>query len=156
MSMAARYRLLAGWARRPCAGLSLVASVRVFLRRRTLDRLLAAGGDPSWDPDLGVRAAQITSWRERHLLADSLESAVSETHRPPRWSCAAPLDRRAVRAAAPGLLALAAELEAACPAAAEGVALTKQLVTEAGSPLYAPGDPDALREIARVARSALS
>jgi hypothetical protein len=155
MSLAALHRLLPAWRRRPRPGLSSVARVRVFLRRCTLDRLLAAGADPSWDPDLGLRAAQVTSRRRRRLLADSLESAVSESHRPPRWSCAAPLDRRAVRAAAPGLLALAAELEADLSPVAEGVALTAQLVTDANSPLFAPGDSDALREIARIARSAL-
>jgi hypothetical protein len=155
MSLAAPHRLLAAWPRRPRQGPSLVVRVRVFLRHGTLDRLLAAGGEPSWDPALGLRAAQVTSWRKRRLLADSLESAVSEAHRPPRWSCAAPLDRRAVRAAAPGLLALAAGLEADPRPAAEGVALATQLVTDAGSPLYAPGDSDALREMAGIARSAL-
>jgi hypothetical protein len=155
MSLAAPHRLLAAWPRRPHPGSSLVVRVRVFLRRGTLDRLLAAGGEPSWDPELWLRAAQVTSCRKCRFLAHSLENAVSEAHRLPRWSCAAPVDRRAVRAAAPGLLALAAWLEADPRPAAQGVALATQLVTDAGSPLYAPGDSDALREIAKIARSAL-
>ena len=155
MSLGEPHRLLAAWPQRPRPGPSLVVRVRVFLRRRTLDRLLAAGAEPSWDPELRLRAAQVTSWHKCRLLAHSLEDAVSEAHRLPRWSCAAPLDRRAVRAAAPGLLALAAGLEADPRPAAQGVALATQLVTDARSPLYAPGDSDALREIARVARRAL-
>jgi hypothetical protein len=121
-----------------------------------LDRLLAAGGEPCWDPEFGLRAAQVTSRRHRHHLADSLENAVAEAHRVPHWSCAAPLDRRAVRAAAPALLALAAGLKADPRPAAEGVAVASQLVTDASSPLYAPGDGDALREIAGIARGALA
>jgi hypothetical protein len=155
MSLAAPHRLLAAWPDLLRPSPSLVVRVRVFLRRGTLDRLLAAGGEPYWDPEFGLRAAQVTSGRKRRDLADSLESAVSEAHRPPQWSCAAPLDRRAVRAAAPALLALAAGLKAELRPDAEGVALATQLVTDASSPLYAPGDSDALREIARTARSAL-
>lgn len=66
-----------------------------------------------------------------------------------------PLDRPAVRAATPELLALAAGLEAQAAPAPEGVALAEQLVEDAGSPLYAPGDERALRDCAKVARMAL-
>jgi hypothetical protein len=127
----------------------------VALRRRSLDRLLAAGGNPSWGADLGLRAQQLTRWRTRHALAQNLEHTIDDAQRPPRWSCAAPLDRPAVRAATPELLALAARLEAEDPPAPEGVALAEQLVVDGSSPLYAPGDERALRESARLARRAL-
>jgi hypothetical protein len=78
-----------------------------------------------------------------------------EANRPPRWSCGAPLDRRAVRAAAPTLLALVAALAAEAGPAAQGGALAAQLVSDADSPPYAPGDRDALREIAAIARRSL-
>jgi len=89
-------------------------------------------------------------------LALSLDAAVSEAHRPPRWSCAAPLDRPAVRAAAPALLALAAGLSADIRPGAQGVELAKQLVRDSSSPLYAPGDEHGLREMAQIARRALA
>jgi hypothetical protein len=120
-----------------------------------LDRLLAAGGDPCWDPELALRAAQVTAADRRRALAKSLERAVCDAHRPPRWTCAAPLDRNAVRAAAPALRALAAGLTEATAPAPQGVALVEQLLRDAGSPLYAPGDEDALRECARIAGKAL-
>ena len=134
---------------------SLTLRLRVFAKRRMLDRLLAAGGDPSWGPEFGLRAAQLTRWRKCHALAEGLERTVSEARRPPRWSCAAPVDRPAVRAATPELLALAAGLEGEAPRAAQGVALAEQLVEDGSSPLYVPGDEELLREIARLARRAL-
>jgi hypothetical protein len=128
----------------------------VFLRRATLDRLLAAGVDPSWTPELELRAAQVTSRRKRRPLARSLDTAVSDAHRPPRWSCKAPLNRPAVRAAAPALRALAADLAADVRPGAQGVELAKQLVTDSSSPLYGPGDEEGLREMAQIARRALT
>jgi hypothetical protein len=129
--------------------------VRVFLRHGTLDRLLAAGADPSWDPQLTARAARLTAAGRRRTLARSLEHALRDAHRRPRWSCAAPLDRRAVRLAAPELRALAAELSHEAAPAPQGVALAEQLLREPGSPLYAPGDEEALRAAALIACEAL-
>jgi hypothetical protein len=153
--MAASVRLGAARLRRsdPHAPWSLRA--RVFVRRGKLDRLLAAGADPSWDPELGLRARQITIPRRRRTLAESLERAVWEAHRPPRWTCTAPLDRRAVRKATPELSALALDLTLEAAPAAEGVALATQLLRDPDSPLYAPGRGEALRVGAVVARRAL-
>jgi hypothetical protein len=128
---------------------------RVFVRRGKLDGLLAAGADPSWDPELGLRARQISAPRSRRALAESIERAVWEAHRPPRWSCTAPLDRRAVRKATPELSALALELKVQPIPRAQGVALTTQLLRDPDSPLYAPGAEEALRTGALVARRAL-
>ena len=155
MSHAVPHRLSAAVSGRSRPRAPLLLRLRVFFRRGTLDRLLAAGGDPSWGPDLALRAAQLTASRKRHALAENLQRTVSEAQRPPRWSCAAPVDRPAVRAATPELLALAARLEAETPHTPQGVALAKQLLVDAGSPLYAPGDADALPEIAGIARRAL-
>jgi hypothetical protein len=121
-----------------------------------LDRLLAAGADPAWDPELGIRAAQITAAKRRRALAVALEAAVRDAHRPPRWSAAVPLARGAVRAAAHELHLLAESLVETAAPAAEGVALAKQLVTDPSSPLYAPGDHHALRAAARIGHRALS
>jgi hypothetical protein len=130
--------------------------VRVFIRRGMLDRLLAAGADPSWDRDLALRAAQVTAPRRRRGLAKSLVRAARDAHRPPRWTCAAPIDRSAVRATTQELRALAADLSQDAAPAPQGVTLAEQLLREPGSPLYAPGDEGALRESIRLTRRALA
>jgi len=147
MSIAASHR-----SARPRA---LGLRARVFLRRGMLDRLLAAGGDPCWDPELALRATQVTARGRRRALAESIERAVRDAHRPSRWTCAAPLDRRAVRAAAGELRTLAACIADAAAPAAQGISLAGQLLRDPCSPMYAPGDEDALREGARIARQAL-
>jgi hypothetical protein len=129
--------------------------VRVLLRRGRLDRLLAAGSDPCWHPELELRAAQVTARRRRRVLAKSLERVVRDAQRPKRWACAAPLDSGAVEGAADELRALAAGLVDRNRPAAQGVFLAEQLLCDPASPLYAPGDEDALRAGARIARQAL-
>lgn len=102
-----------------------------------------------------MRAAQITDLHSRRALADRFARAVCEAHATPRWSCAAPIDRPAVRGASPELRALAAGLTLAVPTAAQGVALASQLLRNPWSPLYRPGDEHALRVGAEIARRAL-
>jgi hypothetical protein len=153
--MAASARLGAARLRRPDPHAPWSLRARVFVRRGKLDRLLAAGADPSWDPELGLRARQISAPRRRRALAEGIERAVWEAHRPPRWSCAAPLDRRAVRTATPELGTLALELAIQPAPAAQGVALATQLLRDPDSPLYAPGAGEALRIGAVVACRAL-
>ena len=133
----------------------LALRARVFRRRATLDCLLAAGADPSWDRELALRAAQIGAPRSRRALAASLQRAVWEAHEPPHWDCRAPLDRRAVRAATPELSALALELTLEAAPAAQGIALATQLLRDPRSPIYAPGGEEALRAAAVIARRAL-
>ena len=132
---------------------SLAVRARVFARRGTLDRLLAAGADPSWDPELALRAAQLTAPRRRRALAENLIRVARDAGRPARWSCAVPLDRGAVRQAAPELRALAADLRD--QPAPQAISLVEQLLRDPGSPLYAAGDADALRRSVRIAREAL-
>jgi hypothetical protein len=135
---------------------ALQLRARVFARRGTLDRLLAAGMDPAWDPELRVRAAQITAARRRCALSASLQAAVRDAHRPPQWTAAVPLARSAVREAAPELRVLAECLAGIAAPAPEGVALAGQLIRDPSSPLYAPGSPEALRAAARIAHQALN
>jgi hypothetical protein len=132
-----------------------LAAARVFARRRALDGLLAAGADPSWDPELELRAKQIGAPRRRRALACGLERAVREAHEPWRWTSAVPPDRGAVRAAGAELRALAHDLAEQPAPAAQGVALAAQLLCDPVSPLYAPGGGEALRDGAEVARGAL-
>lgn len=154
--MAAAARLGAALPGRSDPHTPLALRARVSVRRGKLDGLLAAGADPSWDPELGLRARQISAPRRRRALAESIERAVWEAHRPPRWSCTAPLDRRAVRTATPELSALALELTIQPAPRVQGVALATQLLRDPDSPLYAPGAGEALRIGAVIARRALS
>ena len=150
----AQQRASAG-TRPPGAPDALRLRMRVFVRRGTLDRLLAAGMDPAWDPELRLRAAQITAPKTRCALSASLQAAVRDAHRPPRWSAAVPLARGAVLAAADELRLLAGCLAEPTAPAAQGVALAGQIVRDPCSPLYAPGSPEALRAAARIAHRAL-
>jgi hypothetical protein len=134
---------------------SLELRARVLVHSGSLDRLLAAGADPSWAPDLRFRAAQITDPHWRRALADGFATAVCEAHAAPRWSCKVPLNRAAVRAAASELRALTASLRFGAAPAAQGVALASQLLREPASPLYLPGGPETLRIGAEIARQAL-
>lgn len=135
---------------RSAAGRPIALRVRVFVRRGVLDRLLAAGADPSWDPELGLRAAQVTAPRRRRALADSFARAVEDAHRPPRWTCAAPLARGAVRATSHELRALAIGLAQGAPPPPQAITLASQLMRDPGSPLYAPGDEHTLRDSVRL------
>ena len=135
-----------------CARLLLRA--RVLLKRHLLDGLLAAGADPSWGPELTLRAAQITDLHSRRALADGFARAVCEAHALPRWSCTAPIDRPAVRRGARASRACS-QPHAEAPAAAQGVALASQLLRNPCSPLFRPGDEHALRVGAEIARRAL-
>jgi hypothetical protein len=134
---------------------SLELRARVLAHRGSLDRLLAAGADPSWAPELRIRAAQITDPRWRRALATGFANAVCEAHAAPRWSCRVPLNRVAVRAAAPELRALTASLRLGAAPAAQGVALASQLLRDPCSPLYLEGGPETLRAGAEIARQAL-
>ena len=135
--------------------MSVALRARVFLHHGTLDSLLAAGADPAWDPELDLRAEQLRRHGTRQALAQGLERALEDAERPPRWTCAAPLDRRAVLAAAPDLRTLAARLTQEAEPAPQGIALTIQLLRDPGSPLYGPGGEDALRFGARLASRTL-
>jgi hypothetical protein len=111
--------------------------------------------DPAWYPELEIRAAQIGAANMRRALFLSLEAAVRIAHRAPQWTAAVPLARGAVRAAAHELRLLAECLAETPAPAPQGVALTKQIVRDPNSPLYAPGDHHALRTAARIAHRAL-
>jgi hypothetical protein len=156
VSFAGAQRWAPAGTRPPGGHQELRLHARVLLRRGTLDRLLAAGADPAWDPELGIRAAQITAAKRRRALSVTLEAAVRDAHRPPRWSAAVPVARGAVRAAAHELHLLSESLVETAAPTAQGVALAKQLVHDPNSPLYAPGDHHALRAATRIAYRALN
>jgi hypothetical protein len=131
--------------------------LRVLLRRGRLDRLIAEGRNPTIDPRLSLRAAQLARPALRAALARSLLNALrsvdnSATSRFP--SPHIPVDAASVRACSPELYDLARALNDVNPRV-RGVAITRVLVTDGGSPLYLNGPADRLRKVLVAARSAL-
>lgn len=102
-------------------------------------RLALARGDPP-DWRFAWRARHLTNARTRRRLATGLERAVEAAARPRQAITAAvPLQRDAVLASRPELLALADRLRAPEPVYAQGVALVSELLGNADSPLYQSG-----------------
>ena len=105
-------------------------------RRRDADRRIAAGAGP-FRPDLAWREAELTSQRERLTLARSVRSVLAELSSDQMLG-ASPLYRPAVRPHAAELTALADRLaDLDRPVEAVGILAVQQLLTDAGSFLYA-------------------
>lgn len=135
---------------------SIAARVRERLYARRLDRELASGADPSASPELALRARRLCRPAYRTVIANGLEGAVAAADAGPRGlSAAAPVASAAVAEARPELEAVIAELRDAPEVNAQGVALARRLLTDAGGPLYAPGDAARLRRSAERALEAL-
>jgi hypothetical protein len=130
-------------------------------RRRTprvwLARLRARRDADTWlrvsagrwedHPAFAWRAAELTSVRERRVLARSLRGIVSEAKSRLPVVSASPLERRRVAPYADEI-GLLAERVGDCerPVTAAGVLLLRDLLTDGGGPLYAGGDGAALRD----------
>jgi hypothetical protein len=135
---------------------SPIQPVRVWLRRGSLDRSLAAGADPAASPELSRRARQLTSRRSRSTLAASVRSLVGAAESPPRgYTSAAPIQRQEILAERELLLELAADLESGDELKPRGIALVERLLIDGDSPLYLSGPGGALREALGQARAAL-
>jgi hypothetical protein len=133
-------------------------SVRLLvrLRRTSLDRELAAGADPCTNLQLACRARELCRPSLRRRLGADLERAVDAARVPaPLLTASIPLDRYAISECERLLLVLAEDLRSDRPAYARGVALTRLLLTDGDSPLYAPSEPRRLEAAARSARAAL-
>ena len=100
------------------------------------------------------RANELTGEKNRRELARTVRSAIRDAD--PRYlPGASPLNRRAVRAEAEALEAIAARLEALELAVApRGVVLVGRLLTDGSSPLYGSGDARLRKELDRI-RAAL-
>ena len=133
----------------PTAG--VLRRLRARLAALQLDHRLVAGEDPVSDPALACRAAQLTRRRCRDQLACGLERLLSRTRRRAAFSAAIPFDRRAVEIARPALEQLAIALRSPELIQPRGVALTRLLLTDPSSAVYAPAYSDQLYDIAREA-----
>jgi hypothetical protein len=125
------------------------------MRADQIDRELAGGASPDATVRNSLRAFALTSWRSRQVLAHALSRTLrvaAKAASAPRY---APLNRPSVMAAGAELAALRERLLAPGPVAAEGVARTRILLTDAGGPLYRRRADGELRRVARGARAAL-
>ena len=138
------------------------ASPRHAPRRSWLARARARGDADRWlrasagrfesHPAFAWRAAELTSSRERRMLARSLHGIVADVQAP-RWLFnASPLNRRGLVPYVNEIDALAERVgDLAQPVAAAGIVLIRDLLSEGGSPLYIGGNatdlPNALSRI---------
>ena len=115
---------------------------RLSAARRRADLELARW--PYVPLQLMWRANELVSDKNRRELARALRGALRGAN--PRYlPGASPLDRRAVRAEAGTLEAIASRLAAVDrDVSARGVVLVERLLMEGSSPLYGSGDLDAL------------
>jgi hypothetical protein len=135
---------------------SLIQPARVWLRRGTLDRLLAAGEDPAASPELTRRARQLTSRRRRSGLAASIRNLLHAAEERPRgFTAAVPIQRRAILRERQLLLQLAAGLESQDELEPRGIALVERLLIEGRSPVYLDAPEGALHAALVHAHAAL-
>ncbi len=131
--------------------------LRVTLRRAALTERLAEGADPSSSAELALRAYQLVRFRQRRILARTLQRTIEEVRNPNlRLSAVAPVRRREVLEAERPLRVLIDRLRDDRPVAAEGMALIYCIITDGSwSPLYNAIAPGALRRLTILATAAL-
>jgi hypothetical protein len=120
-----------------------------------LDAELADGADPVGSDELAAWAARLLQPSVRSGLAKGLRRAVADARsRACARSSAVHVARPAVRACAPSLLALAAELgdRGVRP---RGVAMTRRLLSDGTGPLYCARSEDELQAVVEEIRAAL-
>jgi hypothetical protein len=133
----------------------VLLGLRVRLAAPRLDRRIAAGEDPHLERALSCRSTQLVSKRSRRQLAGGLERSWLSRRGPTAFSAAIPINGQAVQVARPALEQLAAALRSQDDVRAQGVALTRLLLTDMCSALYKPAYADQLHDVACEALSAL-
>lgn len=124
---------------------SPIQPFRVWLRRGSLDRSLAAGADPAASPELARRARQLTSRRTRAGLAASIRNLLDAAERRPRgFTSAVPIQRHDILRERQLMLQLAADLESQDELKPRGIALVERLLIDGASPVYVDGPEGAL------------
>ena len=125
----------AGSARRERRRSSWLIALRCRLRRKVIDRELAAGADPESSDCRHMRASQLTSESNRESLAAAYERLLrAATSFPPLDVL--PVNWRAVRAARPRLERLAERLREDRGVRAQGVARARLLLADRDTALH--------------------
>jgi hypothetical protein len=121
------------------------ARLLVLRHRGELDRQLRAGVNPQASTALALRAERLTRRRSRTSLAHGLTRALgSAKHATPGLSAAVRPQAPELIAAGSVLTGLDRRLRDPEPVNPQGVALLRELLTDASSALYQPSKPDAL------------
>jgi hypothetical protein len=137
-------------------GASVRDRLAIHLRGAKLDRELAAGSSPDASVRLSLRARVLGRTATRVALARRLRQVVAEAERgPTALTTRMSVCRRKVLLARPELDALAVELLAPGAVAVEGIALTRQLLSDGSGPIYARHRAHDLAVVAVAARRAL-
>lgn len=136
---------------------SLALQLRVAVKRDVLDRQLADGTNPESTPELTLRAAQLTSSRNRRRIARALRQVIADAyHRPFGRSRIVVIRRDAVLEAQEAIETLIERIESPTPVQAQGMALVERILTDSQwSPLYNRADAGALRHVVFQATDAL-
>ena len=123
-------------------------------RGHALDRALIEGADPAATAQLAARAARLTSMSMRREVARALDRlALDGRDTPGRWQ-ERPF-KRAARANARELHALAERLRESGPLYARGIAMLSRLLTEGTGPAYSDRRGELLAQRLRDARVAM-
>jgi hypothetical protein len=136
---------------------ALSVRTRVAMHRHGLTRALAEGTDPTARPELSLRAAQLTSDRNRRGLARTLRRVINEANETAINPFRVALIRRQAVLEAQGAIGtMIQRLNSPRPVCAEGMAMAERIITNADcSPLYNPSEPSTLRRQILVATEAL-
>jgi hypothetical protein len=135
-------------------------------RRSWLGRARARGEADRWlrasagrlqsHPSVAWRAAELTSSRERRMLARSLRGIVADARAPVWGFSASPLNRRGLVPYVEEIQALADRVgDFELPVTASGIVLVRDLLSDGGSPLYTGGNVADLPNTLSRIRSAL-
>jgi hypothetical protein len=140
----------------PSANAQRPLRLRVRMRRRSLDRQIAAGLRPDSDAELALRSLQLTSTHERRCIATALMNileAADERHADPASRLR--LNHAEVLVARHEIIALISALRSEQELAARGIARAR-LLTEAGdSPMLHAEPGRTVRQATSEAISAL-
>ncbi|MCV7298401.1 hypothetical protein H7J93_01975 [Mycobacterium barrassiae] len=126
-------------------GASLRIRLTAFVFGARLDHLLAVGGVAAEGTALGVRAARLTSERERHSVARTLRRALHEARLGHSSGVARVAVHRAkVVAVADVIDTITLRLHSPRPVRAMGMARLRRLISDGAGPMYArrKGDLD--------------
>ena len=136
---------------------SVSLRLRTAARRGELTRALAEGAEPSTRSELGLRAAQLTSRRNRNTLARTMRHILAEARKPALSRSRVVMIRRgAVLDAEDAITAMIERLTSHRPVLPRGIALAERIITNGHqSPLYNPSKPGALRRVIADATAAM-
>jgi hypothetical protein len=129
----------------------------VAARRNALTLELADGVDPASTPELALRAAQLTSERQRRQMIRTLNRTLADARRPSVTRALVTIvNRRAALEAQDAIQAMIDRLRSPEPVSARGMAQAERILSDGlSSPLYGQAEPGMLMRLVLVATTEL-